>query len=235
MPQIMDAARRLGRIPSYAALRLRRLARMRAAKERSIRSVPPNVIYRDVIKAGDIVVDVGCANDADFSMHMIAEHGARAWGVDPTRKHAAALSHLSAECELFHYEPVAVAAESGRITFHESDQNVSGSILADHVNVVRDSGSAYDVEALDLSDLARRIGADQIDILKLDLEGAEYDVLRGASDSMLEPFKQIFVEFHHHAVSRYRPQDTWRIVERLRSMGLVAFTLDDHNFLFYRT
>jgi FkbM family methyltransferase len=105
-------------------------------------------------------------------------------GSRPDAEACAALSQLTAEFELFHCEPVAVAAESDRITFHESDLNVSGSLLADHVNVVRDSGSAYDVEALDLSDLARRIGADQIDILKLDLEGAEYDVLQGASDSM---------------------------------------------------
>jgi len=207
---------------------------MRGAKERGVRFVPPNVIYRDIIGKGDIVIDVGCADDADFSQHMMAAHGVTAWGIDPTRKHAAALSRLSAESEHFHYEPVAVASRSGSLTFYESDENVSGSLLSDHVNVIHDSGNDYEVEALDLRDLASRVGADRIAILKLDLEGAEYEVLEEASAVTLEPFEQIFVEFHHHAVSRYRQRDTWRVVDRLKALGFDSFSLDDHNFLFYR-
>jgi FkbM family methyltransferase len=206
---------------------------MRRARRLGIRHVPPNIVYRDVIGPGDIVADAGCADDADFSKHMIAEHGAVAWGIDPTRKHAAALAQLASRLAGFHYMPAAIAAEAGIITFHESGDNVSGSLLKDHVNVIHDSVQRYEVQALDLQGLASRIGSERIAILKLDLEGAEYELLSHVTSQMLKPFDQIFVEFHHHAVTRYDETDTRAVVHRLEGLGFASFSLDDHNYVFY--
>jgi len=48
--------------------------------------------------------------------------------------------------------------------------NESGSIFQDHVNMQHDATVSYDVEALTLKSLLRRIGANAVEILKLDLE-----------------------------------------------------------------
>jgi len=234
MDRVASIIRRVRRGPRRIVLELRKRLRMRAAKRLGIRFVPPNIVYRNVIQTGDVVVDAGCADDPEFSKHMIAEHGAIAWGIDPTRKHAEALTCLTSELSGFRYMPVAIATRAGHMTFHESLDNVSGSLLDDHVNVVRDRGRAYEVEAVDLKTLASRIGAEAIAVLKLDLEGAEYELLGAAKAADLQPFDQIFVEFHHHAVSRYSLRDTWEVVRRLEMIGLKAFSLDDHNFIFYR-
>jgi hypothetical protein len=50
----------------------------------------------------------------------------------------------------------------------------------------------------------------------------------------LQPFKQVFVEFHHHAVSHFGDADTRRIVALISGFGFHAFSLDDHNYLFCR-
>lgn len=71
-------------------------------------------------------------------------------------------------------------------------------------------------------------------MLKLDIEGSEYELLENISSNELLPFGQIFVEFHHHAVQRYCEADTICLVNKICGFGFRVFSLDDHNYLFVR-
>jgi FkbM family methyltransferase len=209
--------------------------RLREARRRGLVFVPPNFVYRPELSADSVVIDGGCSYEADFSVCLMRRHGVRAFGVDPTRKHAPALRTLErAYPGRFVHVPCAIAAVDGVLTFNESEQNESGSLLKDHVNVLQDRTTSYDVSALTPRSLLERIGVEAVDILKLDLEGAEYSVLEGIRDEDLRRVRQLFVEFHHHAVNHYTEADTRRIVELVCALGFKAFSLDDHNYLFYR-
>jgi len=199
-----------------------------------VRFLPPNYVYLERFNEQSGVVDVGCGHVAEFSQHLIQAHHVRAFGVDPTRKHAAALQRLQDGSDgKFRYLPLAVSKQTGALTFYESAQNESGSMLSEHTNVVHDDIRSYPVEAVSLVDLAARVGGGPIDLVKLDLEGAEYELLQSATTGDLASFKQVFVEFHHHCTA-YSIQDTEAVVEHLRGLQLKSFTLDHHNFLFYR-
>ena len=194
----------------------------------------PVYIYRDVFSDKSVIVDVGCANDADFSKHMMGKYGLRAYGVDPTRKHRGELKQLEEKTNgQFKHLQYAVTAKDGKLTFHESAENQSGSILDDHSNVMRDTIKTYDVESISLSTLMKYIEAPQVDLLKLDLEGAEYELLRNVSKEDLGPFRQLFIEFHHHNTS-YTTADTQKLVDEICSLGYTAFSFDDHNYLFFK-
>jgi hypothetical protein len=130
--------------------------------------------------------------------------------------------------------PWAIAANDGTVTFHESRVNESGSLFDDHVNVLSDETTRYDVEAVSLGTLIARLGLGTVDILKLDLEGAEYELFERLTARELDPFRQLFVEFHHHAVRHVGEADTRRLVKRVADFGFRTFSVDDHNFLFYR-
>ncbi|NNF04376.1 MAG: FkbM family methyltransferase [Rhodothermales bacterium] len=132
----------------------------------------------------------------------------------------------------FIHLPYAVAADSGTITFHESAQNESGSLLDDHGNVLRDDIRSYEVETVDLGELLDRMKADSADYLKLDLEGAEYELLAQIGSEDLAPFRQVFIEFHHHIIDHRSTADTRELVSRLKSFGLEPYSLDEHNYLF---
>jgi FkbM family methyltransferase len=225
----------LSRIVGRIRRDARKALRLRHARRAGLVHVAPNFVYSPSFAAGSVVVDAGCSYEADFSLYMIAQHGARAFGVDPTLKHRPALQSIERRLGgRFVHVPCAIAAVDGTLTFHESRDNESGSIFQDHVNMQHDATVSYDVEALTLKSLLRRIGSDTVEMLKLDLEGAEYDLLGAVEREQLLPFKQIFVEFHHHAVSRYGVEDTRRLVSRIAGFGFSAFSLDDHNYLFQR-
>jgi FkbM family methyltransferase len=127
-----------------------------------------------------------------------------------------------------------ISSENKTITFYETLNNESGSILSNHINIKNDQIKKYTVESLNLKGLLARTGYQKIDYLKLDIEGAEYDLVKESEIQVLHAFKQIFIEFHHHAIDHYNQKDTKQIVNFLAGKGFHTFTLDDHNYLFYR-
>lgn len=213
---------------------VKKIIRKRKMGEKGLCYFEPNYIYSKRIGTDGVVIDVGCSHQAEFSLYMIERHGLTAFGVDPTRKHRPALEELEKKYDgRFIHIPVAVSGQDGSMTFHESKANESGSILREHVNVQSDEIIEYEVETVSLNSLLRRIGIDRIAVLKLDLEGAEYDMLERVSKDDLVPFRQIFIEFHHHAIDNISEKDTERLVERIISFGFESYSLDDHNYLFF--
>lgn len=208
---------------------------IRKARDLGVSFYYPNYIYKGKINQDSTVVDVGCANDPDFSIHIMNTHKAKCFGVDPTRKHFPDLKEVENKFNgKFVHLPFAVGAKAGKLTFHESKINHSGSLLTDHSNVVNDDTISYDVDVLSIEELKAKVGVDQINILKLDLEGAEYQLLEDIRAENLNGIEQIFVEFHHHCIEKYSIKDTNKYVKKIESLGFQSFTIDYHNFLFYR-
>jgi hypothetical protein len=71
------------------------------------------------------------------------------------------------------------------------------------------------------------LGHKKIDILKLDIEGAEYDVMKDIYSSSIRP-KQILIEFHH-GFPNVGIQETKNAIETIRSMGYDLFSISDTN------
>lgn len=52
------------------------------------------------------------------------------------------------------------------------------------------------VDTISLSDLFEEYGIERIDFLKIDCEGAEYDILYGSADKAIEKVQKISMEYH---------------------------------------
>ena len=195
----------------------------------------PNYVFAPRIQSGDVVVDVGCAHSPELALLAMESFGATVFAVDPTKKHAPALLALQERhAPRFTHVDLAVAAKPGQITFHESASNDSGSILDDHVNVKTDSTRAYAVRCVTPAQLLSEIGAERVALMKLDLEGAEFDLLLGSDAAEFAAIDQVFVEFHHLQVDRFSFADTKRCIQRMEGFGYESFSADGVNYLFYR-
>jgi hypothetical protein len=102
------------------------------------------------------------------------------------------------------------------------------------VNVQNDDTVPYPVTAVTLKSLMKHLDTAAVEVLKLDLEGAEYDLLSAVDEEDLAPFRQLFIEFHHHAIEHFDEADTRRLVKRICELGFRSYSLDDHNYLFER-
>jgi FkbM family methyltransferase len=198
-------------------------------------AIPPCYAVAVGLSPASVVVDCGTGPDADFSQAIISRFGSRCHGVEPTRKHHHALDEVVAASEgRFTYVSRALAATGPRLPFHESQTNVSGSLLDDHLNVRWDRTVTYEVETVDLEGLLELLGITQVDVLKLDVEGAEYALLSAVAPATLQRIGQLIVEFHDHCVARFSPRDTRRIIRRLERAGFTSYSVDAINYLFFR-
>jgi len=210
--------------------------RLKEAKKMGLNYLASNFIYfPNNLKEGAVVIDAGCSYEADFSVYMIEKYSIRSFGIDPTRKHQIHLKNLENKYSNYSkHLPYAIGARAMKLNFFESNKNESGSILDRHVNILNDDHISYQVDVLNLDNICEKTGSFTIEILKLDLEGAEYELINKITPEVLSPFKQIFIEFHHHALEEFSQIDTNECVEKIKNMGYSVFSLDDHNFLFYK-
>ena len=87
----------------------------------------------------------------------------------------------------------AVSDKDGMITFY-TDPDVSGSLMTS-IMESRDTGASQDVETVRLSPYIDR----EVDLLKVDIEGAELMVLEElAASGKLGLIREMIIEYHHH-------------------------------------
>ena len=107
-------------------------------------------------------------------------------------------------------------SKQGSVTFTRSIERESSSLF-------REWSAAYGVAdevtvpTLDFSDAAKRLGG-RIDLVKMDVEGAEIGILESASTSDLASCNQLTVEFHDKRAPFTR-RDVDRVCRRMRAEG----------------
>ncbi len=119
--------------------------------------------------------------------------------------------------------PVGLAAHAGSIEFSLPKDAAEGSY-----SVVQDGIETISFECYDLPTIMSRNGDSSIDLLKMDIEGFEYDIVNRLLDERV-PVRQICVEFHHWL----RPGATLKTIMRLYRAGyrIIHKRRGDYTFL----
>jgi FkbM family methyltransferase len=144
-----------------------------------------------------IVYSLGIGEDISFDLALIQRFAVTIHAFDPTPKVKSWLASQRIP-EQFHFHDVGIANFDGDAPFFlpPKPDFVSHSIIR-----ARQYGRAsVRVPMIRLSTAMRRLGHTRIDILKMDIEGAEYGVLEDLAREKI-PVNQILVEFHHRLSS----------------------------------
>jgi FkbM family methyltransferase len=132
----------------------------------------------------------GVGTDITFDLALVERFGCRAWGLDPTPRSGQWVADQPTN-PLWTFEPVGVAGKTGEIKFFEPAD--AGHVSYSTKNLQRTT--AYvSASVMSVRDLMTRLGHDRIDLLKLDVEGAEHDTLRGMLEDGIRP-RVLCVEF----------------------------------------
>jgi FkbM family methyltransferase len=195
----------------------------------------PNYLLAPNFKSNDVAIDVGCGFEVELSCFLMDNYGLKCFCVDPTKKHEPKILEKVAKYEgKLEYLQNALCSENCEIEFNETLDNESGSLLTDHVNIVNDRINTYFVQGINLDTLIQKTGQKEVALLKIDIEGAEYELFKNIKESELKKSKQLFIEFHHVSVQRYKKKDTLEIVNKIKKIGFEAYSLDGLNYLFIR-
>lgn len=168
------------------------------------------------LKPNSVIVDVGVGEDLSFSTSISRTYGCLVSAFDPTPRAIRYVSSLDNDrIRLFE---LGLGSAAGRHTFYlpNNSAHVSGS-LHQQSHLGRE---AIDVDIVTIDQLFSTIGCARIDVLKLDIEGSEYDVIESeAFRDHAGRIDQLCVEFHHRWEGRGRHL-TNRAVATLRECGL---------------
>jgi len=120
--------------------------------------------------------------------------------------------------------PNLIGNNSGEIcTFYEDSK-----ALYDGSKVFsKDDSIKHQIETITLRDIVERNQIDYIDLLKVDIEGSEYELLLVGNHYVLQMCRQITVEFHDFVDPSLKPK-TEVIIERMRRLGFEMLATPGH-------
>ena len=168
------------------------------------------------ISSDSVVLDLG-ANMGRFSLDMIAKFGCRCYAVEANPEVFKTIPQ-SERLKAFNF---AVAKESGTLELNIAENSEASSLLAKEG---KPSDHKVSVAAIRLDEFTKDQGLIAIDLLKMDIEGAEIQVLDSCSDEFLQNISQITLEFHDFAGIVTR-DEVMRVIRRLTQLGFLAIQM----------
>jgi FkbM family methyltransferase len=181
--------------------------------------------FLPMLDGNSLAIDLG-ANEGIFSHSIINRFGCRVIALEAMPDIAMGIANHP-NLTLFQE---AIAEKTGLINinrFEKRDASVLGPV-ANEVPV-----SVTTVKSVSFHDFKAREGIGKIDLLKVDIEGAELEMFDSAGDQDLLDCKQITVEFHDFLYPRTHNY-VEKVKRRLALLGFkaVQFHLGNYDVLF---
>jgi FkbM family methyltransferase len=148
----------------------------------------------ELLSDKDTIYSIGVGEDVSFDLELIRRFGVEVHAFDPTPRSIAWVGKQNLPAQFVFHE-WGIADFDGTAFFAPPE------ILA-HVShtMVRkpsvNSGSPVNLPVQRLPTAMRNLGHDRIDLLKMDIEGAEYEVIADILSCGIS-IKQLLIEFHH--------------------------------------
>jgi FkbM family methyltransferase len=180
-------------------------------------------------RPGDVVLDVG-ANIGLFALHLATlASDVRVHCFEPNpRVHALLRRNLEANGLARRVTPHALAVfdHNGPVVLRRAARSGHRSLIG--TTLVSAGGD--EVEAVDLAEALRRSGAERVALLKVDVEGAEIEIVEGATAAVWARIDRVVLEFH----DRFRPGCLARVSRALAAHGFTGLGVrtgpDDPDF-----
>jgi FkbM family methyltransferase len=173
-------------------------------------------VWPDGFGRGSVLYSFGVGRDISFERAMIDRYGLSVHAFDPTPL-ALAWARSQELPANFHLHELGIAPYDGMARFQPPTK-----LKFESFSMVRTSGLGQPIDApvRRFRSLAAMLGHTSVDVLKMDIEGAEYEVLADILGSGI-PVGQILVEFHHRwkEVGAGR---TRRAIDALEAAGYVV-------------
>ena len=178
-----------------------------------------------VLTPGAVAYCAGAGEDVTFDLALLG-HGLRVTTFDPTPRSVSYVDSLRIEDERFRFVPVGWWNEDTKIDVYAPRD-------PDHVSYsahdLQGTGESIVIPVRRVATLAGELGDTTVDIIKMDIEGAEMAVIPDILSSGPLP-RVLCVEF-----DKVRPlRDVVSLIRRIKRAGLVPAHSEGRNVTFVR-
>ena len=186
------------------------------------------VVDYSKLNSNSVVYSVGVGSNIDFHLALIEELKLAVYAFDPTPRSIEWIKKQSLS-KSFKFIPVGLGSNDGEMEFFpprkESSTHFSPIDRYDNLGV-----ETIKAPVKTLKSLAQEFGHQTIDLLKMDIEGAEYDVIDNLEEQGVE-INQILIEFHH-MYKGISLDDTKNAIDKLRKLGFELFHISQRTYEF---
>jgi len=192
-------------------------------------------ILEDSLDKDAVVFSFGLGEDTSFDESILGKYECRLFGFDPTPKAIKWVeSHL--EHPKFTFVPSALSTSDKPLRLFFPSDTIADQVSASAVAPEKMQGSYFDAPANTLGYFLQSSCEGKCDLLKMDIEGMEYEVIAQAIDNQwLSGVNQLLVEFHHW-MSSIGANATRQAIASLKQAGfkIVWISRTNHEYLFVR-
>lgn len=177
-------------------------------------------IVPERVSASSVVYGVGVGHDITWDLGMIEHFGCTVHGFDPTPRARAWIESQTLP-DKFAFHPLGLAGRDGvaKFVMRSADPQFSS------YNKSESSGGAVEVVELQvrrLTTLMSDLGHDHIDVLKMDIEGSEFEVVEDMLTTQVRP-SLLLIEYHYFENRAAEVPRVKASIERLRQAGYKLF------------
>jgi FkbM family methyltransferase len=174
------------------------------------------------LDASSTIYSFGLGNDVSFDLELIQRFGCKVHGFDPSPPVAQWIGAQNLPAN-YVFHDYGLGTSDGEISFFApSARSGMFSTSNQHRHV---STTEIRLPVRTLSTITAALRSSCIDVLKMDIEGAEYDLLPAIVQCPV-PIRQLLIEFHHRA-GIGSLKDTVSGVQQLRSVGFQLFHVSE--------
>jgi FkbM family methyltransferase len=181
------------------------------------------------LNAESIIYSGGVGRDITFEHGLVKNYGSRIVLFDPSPTGLETMALPENKIPAFTHHPVALADHCGELRFAPPKEDHEGSWFTADAQT-----ATISVPCVDLATLMARHGHTHIDLLKVDIEGAEYRVLDNLLRRKLR-VRQVLVEFHHQMLPGVRRSQSVRAILKMVAAGYKLLDQSGGNHTFLRT
>ncbi len=169
----------------------------------------------DLIPENSTIISAGVGEDISFDTFLIANKNCDVVAIDPTPKSHHFINVQTGLQNFVLLKNALTSKPDDIVTLYKNKNNnhVSESILESHHSVL--PFDSYYANTITLDNIFETY--DNISVVKMDIEGAEYDVIEVLKE-IPESVKQFCVEFHHFCSDKTL-EDTKNSINILASLG----------------
>jgi len=183
---------------------------------------PRGLAERSVVYSG------GVGNDISFEHELVKKFGCQVTLFDPSPTGLATMNRPENKISAFKYLPVGLAGHCGMLRLTQPLNAEEGSWFAG-----AGGAEGIAVRCLDLTTMLKENGHQQVDLLKIDIEGAEYGVISHILEGRV-PVRQLLVEFHDGLLPGFSRGQTLRTIFKLMTHGYKLISERSNTLTFVR-
>ncbi len=180
----------------------------------------------ELLGNNSVVYSLGVGDSIDLDLDLIHRYGLTVHAFDPTPYSEEWVATLDLPAN-FVFHPWAAAGEDGSLRLYRrvNRRGRKSAVMWTADGDAGDDADFIDVPAYTIRTMMQKLGHERIDVLKMDVEGAEYAILDGLADVNALP-TQLLVEYHHRfpGIGKER---TAASIESLRTLGYRIFAISE--------